>query len=97
MPPYSVSPPERGQREWQEAAEEVESLSPIDGNVKMKGRGEEGVGRILRWHHLCNNTVGFLCLQMGRDNALVYEGGESVRHCHGRTNNADCLFDIVYD
>lgn len=47
MPPCSVSPPERGQRGRQEAAEEVESLSPIDGNVKMKGRGEEGVGRIL--------------------------------------------------
>lgn len=47
VPPCSVSPLERGRRGRQEAAEEVESLSPIDGNVKMKGRGEEGMGRIL--------------------------------------------------
>lgn len=80
-------------------AGEVEGLSPVDGGVKMRTEGRK-TGRT--WGAFYDSishviTLWVLCLQMERDNDLVYERGESVRHCHCRIENVDCLLDIVYD
>lgn len=80
-------------------AGEVEGLSSVDGGIKMRTEGRK-VGRT--WGAFYDSishviTLWVLCLQIERDNDLVYERGESVRHWHCRIANVDCLLDTVYD